>query len=65
VANQMQLDVSTALYAEALRVVRLGNQVYPSLREFDVEGRLVDALAQLGREISDEEFERMAVDGEI
>lgn len=64
-ANQMQLDVSTALYAEALRVVRLGNQVYPSLREFDVEGRLVDALAQLGREISDEEFERMAVDGEI
>jgi len=61
----MQLDVSTALYAEALRVVRLGNQVYPSLREFDVEGRLVDALAQLGREISDEEFERMAVDGEI
>jgi hypothetical protein len=64
VANQVQLDVTTALYAEALRMVRLAQKTYPSAGEaFDLEGNLVDILAQLGREVSDEEFERMATDG--
>lgn len=58
-ANQIQLDVSTALYAEALKMVRIAKQVYPSSGEaFDLEGNLIDILAQLDREISDEEFEK-------
>jgi hypothetical protein len=46
----------TALLDGALMRVRLAQETDPSLKDFDIEGKLIDALAQVDRQITDEEF---------
>lgn len=57
--SDVEHAVVTALLAESLKQVRLAISIDSTMADFDMEGRLVDALAQLDRQLKPSEVERL------